>query len=562
MNNEIETLPLDEQFAILLHKKMMDKTGDAKRQMKKYYKDQYNKTGIIPNPLKLAEAGFLEGRICSGRKRVLSSEIIHRFTQMVIASTDKKDDRFIFITQKARIIKTYHHYLEEEFHRKISLDALVRCAKQENLNDYLKKPDFEETINVSTYFNSVEVFDLIQVDGCEFHYIKIKNDQGEWVKLIVIEYSDTESRYMFCLSAYHSENSENAILEFQSFLLCQPFPDKKIRIRPDQAGAFLNLMRPIQELNHKYSMHPDKFYLDPDYAGTYSPKHKVHLERSHRTLHHYEIRIIKHYEEKIVKTEPGILFTNNKKTEITITYLDITIDDINRSKILEIYRNEHNENSHCFSKNGQKERWIPQVKLQAWMDQQPKTITFAPKDVECCMRYAFKKKNASVSKKGTLLYDKRTFYVVIGRDKFSHQQNTPVKVSYVDNKLLLFERKQGGVWLGEAMPQQPSAEPEHVKKKAKIRVNENAVEQIATFLEKSGFQVNLMELGMRYQKGLTLSKAKEIYAKNQERYATYIYRLPSDEHAARIAMFRAFLIDCDRPLQLSEHTPYATFKGE
>ena len=39
-NHEIGDLPLDDQFAILLHKKIMNKTGGAKRRAKKYYKDQ------------------------------------------------------------------------------------------------------------------------------------------------------------------------------------------------------------------------------------------------------------------------------------------------------------------------------------------------------------------------------------------------------------------------------------------------------------------------------------------------------------------------------------------
>ena len=51
---DISTLSLDDQFMILLHKKIMDKTGSAKRRAKKYYVDQYKKTGIIPKPLLLA----------------------------------------------------------------------------------------------------------------------------------------------------------------------------------------------------------------------------------------------------------------------------------------------------------------------------------------------------------------------------------------------------------------------------------------------------------------------------------------------------------------------------
>ena len=66
-------LTLDERFYLLLHKKIMAKTGSAKRQAKKYYKDQYQKNGIIPGPLLLAEKGVMEGRKCIGRPRSLDA---------------------------------------------------------------------------------------------------------------------------------------------------------------------------------------------------------------------------------------------------------------------------------------------------------------------------------------------------------------------------------------------------------------------------------------------------------------------------------------------------------
>jgi len=57
MQDDISQLPLDDQFMILLHKKIMDKTGSAKRRAKKYYMDQYKKTGVIPKPLLIAGQG-------------------------------------------------------------------------------------------------------------------------------------------------------------------------------------------------------------------------------------------------------------------------------------------------------------------------------------------------------------------------------------------------------------------------------------------------------------------------------------------------------------------------
>ena len=88
MHEDISKLSLDDQFMILLHKKIMHKTGSAKRRAKKYYLDQYQKTGLIPKPLLLAAEGVMEGRKCSGRPRSLSPDVKNRFIEMIQASCD------------------------------------------------------------------------------------------------------------------------------------------------------------------------------------------------------------------------------------------------------------------------------------------------------------------------------------------------------------------------------------------------------------------------------------------------------------------------------------------
>ncbi len=84
---DISSLPLDDQFTILLHKKIMAKRGSAKHQTKKYYIDQYKKTGVIPKPLVPAAQGIMEGRKCSGRPRSRDSSVKNRFIEMVKASS-------------------------------------------------------------------------------------------------------------------------------------------------------------------------------------------------------------------------------------------------------------------------------------------------------------------------------------------------------------------------------------------------------------------------------------------------------------------------------------------
>ena len=171
---DTDNLTLDDRFYLLLHnlkvtrKKIMNKKGSAKRGSKKYYKDQYNKTGIIPGPLLLAEKSIMEGRKCSGRRFSLDEQTIRRFTEMVKASCDPSSQGFIFITQKARTIKNYHYWLEKELNKSISLAALRRTVKRKNLKPYLDKPDFEDDIPVRNSFKPEPVFDLIQMDGCVF----------------------------------------------------------------------------------------------------------------------------------------------------------------------------------------------------------------------------------------------------------------------------------------------------------------------------------------------------------------------------------------------------------
>ena len=82
----MDDLTIDDRFHLLLYKKIMNKTGSAKRRSKKYYKDQYKKTGIIPAPLLLVEKGIMEGRKCSGRPRSIDEQTKRRFIEMVKAS--------------------------------------------------------------------------------------------------------------------------------------------------------------------------------------------------------------------------------------------------------------------------------------------------------------------------------------------------------------------------------------------------------------------------------------------------------------------------------------------
>jgi hypothetical protein len=550
----MDDLTIDDRFYLLLHKKIMNKSGSGKRRVKKYYKDQYRKTGIIPGPLLLVEKGIMDGRKCSGRPRSIDEETRKRFIEMVKTSSDPSIQGFIFITQKARTIKNYHHWLEKELGRPISLTALRRCAKREALQYYLEKPDFEEDLPGKNCFKPEPVFDLIQVDGCRFRYLKIRDDNGWWQSPQVIETFDTGSRYMFALETYFSESSLNSVDLFNRFLLSTPFPQKKIRFRPDNAKGFLNLKRLINALNIQHSV-PGGFYMEPDFSRIHSPKDKAHLESSHRSLHNFEIRIIKAFEDRIVKTVPGYSFSRGRKEKITVTCLDINLHDLKNSPLMKEYCHEHNRTKHYFSENGKISAWVPEVKLNEFLSKQTDTLTFSPDQVQAYMKYGFRKTKATVSKNKIIRHDNRDYYVTTGAELFSRHKSTPVHISRYNDKLFLFEQKEDGVLLGEAIAREPFDKP---PAPAVVQVEPDELDLIIDFLEQHGMVVDRPTLIEVYHKGISLTRARQVYDQNQSRYTAYTKKMKQSEDRKGMALFNAFILDCQKHLRRSPVAVYAS----
>lgn len=554
---DIGHLTLDDQFGLLLYKKLLYKPGSVQRRLRKYYKDKYKTTGIIPAPLKLAQKGIFEGRKCSGRPRSLTSKIEQRFVEMVKASCEHDNYDFMFISRKMRSISNYHNFLEEEFMTKISIGALRHFSKQQNLKQYLTKPDYDEPPRELYFFETRPVFDLIQMDGCIFRYFKIRNDKGNWQKPQVIEFFDTGSRYMFVLDLFFSESSLNSVDLFTQFLLSTPFPHLPICIRPDNAGGFLNLKRPIQEINLKYSQ-PNGFYMKPDFARSYAPKDKAHLESSHRSLHYFEARIIKAFEDKIVGTEPGKIYKKGKFETITVTLLDINLDELRTKGIIETYRKKHNNSKHKFSEKGLTSSWIPSDKFKSFISQHP-TFSFSAGKVKDLMKYGFEKIKATVTTQRTIHVDKQTFYVTEGVEQFSRHKSREVKISRVNNKLLIFENKADGVFLGEAVGRKKYESPALPEK---LAITKNEVEQITDFLEQKSMLIDHGLLVNARTKGLTLDMAKAIYHRHHERYERYAKTINHTGSVIGKALFNAFLVDYERHQQNIHVAPYATCKEE
>jgi len=361
---------------------------------------------------------------------------------------------------------------------------------------------------------------------------------------------------MFILDLYFSESNLNAVDLFSRFLLSTRFSEKKVRLRPDNAKGFLNLKRSINALNLKHSL-PGGFYLEPDFSRVRAPKDKVHLESSHRSLHNFEIRIIKAFEDRIVKTEPGYIFPNGKREKITVTLLDVTIQDLRQSGIIESYRREHNGLKHYFSDNGKTMAWVPEQKLEAFLSEAD-TISFSPSDVKGFVKYGFSRRKATVSVKGTITFDNRTYYVAVGAERFSRQKSTVVYVSHVEDKLFIFEYKDDGILMGEALLRKPF-EKTAIPPGAKIEANE--VEQIAMFLEQQSMVVDMVSLIEKKVKGLTLASAKEIYQQNRGRYKSFLLKLNQPQEKTGTALFNAFILDCERQQTRTQVAPYA-FYGE
>jgi hypothetical protein len=139
--------------------------------------------------------------------------------------------------------------------------------------------------------------------------------------------------------------------------------------------------------------------MEPAFSKIHSPKDKAHLESSHRSLHNFEIWIIKAFENRIVKRVPGYTFNHGKKEKVTVTLLDINLHDLKTSPLIEEYRHEHNSARHYFSENGKVSAWIPDEKFADFFTAGTDTLTFSSGQVKEYMKYGFQKTKATVSKK-------------------------------------------------------------------------------------------------------------------------------------------------------------------
>jgi hypothetical protein len=144
--------------------------------------------------------------------------------------------------------------------------------------------------------------------------------------------------------------------------------------------------------------------------------------------------------------------------------------------------------------------------------------------------------------------------VTVGADLFSSHKSTPVQISKYNDRLFIFEPKNNGILLGEALSQKPYEKP--VKSTCQPAPSE--MELTIAFLEQNDMVVSRPALIDIHHKGLTLAMAKDIYKINQNRYASYMKKIRQPEKRKGEALFNAFLLDCQNYQRRSNVAPYAS----
>lgn len=513
MESEQAANDLPPDFETLLHRKVEGKSSSTQRSMRHHYRKLYQETGEIP-PALLVKDGRSH---YSGKKSSLDGDIINRFIERVRNSADRTSNEFI--TRKRRRITVFKDLLEAEFNCTIEESKLRAIVRSFNLSkDYLKKDD-DDTTKPPSYFEAEPVGALVMMDGVIADYFEVFVD-GKWKAPTFIEFFDFGSRKLLAMHGYLSESNENSLDIFKRFLYGNRFANQNMALRPDQAGGFLNLKRPMTELNFKYS-HPNGFHFIDDYARPGTPKDKAHLEASHKAFHDYEQVIINRFKDRISSVEKRNTRIGNKFETKDMHRLAISLDELNASGLIAEYMHKHNSNNHRFTHNGKTMRWKPDDYWHEYLETH-ETFQFKPEDIELCTCYGYEKHNAVISKKGTITFRTKLYYV---EDKglWSSYDSTDVTISLIEGKLAIFKREKGGEYIGEALviPAPEKSAKIVSKQKDKVaKIDEKAeVARIVLLLESLEISVVKPMLDQFISDGLTLEITDELCREHAGKYS-------------------------------------------
>lgn len=547
-------------FDDLLYRHLLGRNPASKRTLKCKYTKQYNETGIIPPVLFGNGVDGRKGH--SGLKSTLPEDIKIRFEAMIRERADKASSTFR--TKRHRRVTVMHRALEKELNQVIAIHKLNQWLKsQPDLKALIKMEDAEKITNKTpSAFPMIPVGSVIMMDGVEADYFELVG--GDLIKKplkpVWIELFDTGSRKLMAMHAYGSESNENSADIFNRFIRGNDFAHQAMHIRPDNAKGFLNLKHVLHELNQHCKATKDGFTFIDDYARPLKPKDKAHLESSHRLFHDWEDTVITHYERlgRVVGRRPATRRIGNKVVDITITQIDITLEEFNASGLTQEYVDFHNNNDkHRFTEDGVQKIWSPAQRWDAHINDYMTAndgvfLTFSDAESRIVKIHGCRKHNATISKEGTITFQKRRYSVnasLIGIGVWSRSTTTHIKVGLLSDDALALFSAQNGQFIGEAAVVVSMEAPKHVTDSIKAKVmkadSDTRRIEIVEVLRKQGFIVSMGENG-NYQLlvqvinlGLTIELTKELLISNKEKYDK---RLPQ----YRLGIFKT---DADRLLK-------------
>jgi hypothetical protein len=531
--DEQGVLTLEQEFKNLLDFKCQGKSDAAQKSLRARYWKKFKETGEIPKTLY-----DKDGRKHSGRKTELPSEIVEEFIGLVMGSADRENKK-TFITQPLRKIRSFQTALEWQFKTKISYKSLTNLVAKYDLKKFLLMPDVEngEAEKKQSFWGSVPVGRMMQMDGVTFDYIRILID-GKYREPTCIEIFDVGSRKMLAMDVYPAENNASSVDVFNKLLMNNQFPcnpdHNGIDFRPDNGKSFHNLKRCIMQVNESHAY--EGFYFVNDFARPYKPKDKAHLESSHRALHNFELQIIRHFADRVVNTEVKNKGTGGKGAslrykEITVTDLNITIEELRESGLIQAYIRQHNEKAHQFTAEGRQQRWIPEVQWQKYLKKYDRFAQFTEADFEQnrIQGYtkSFKPSIAAGSNFGQFTYQGQRYKIEAGiEDKFSRTNPTKVAASDIGNGVIaLFQDTEDGVLIGKAYALQGSkVSQKHLDKREEkvIKIKQDgAFAAIKKQLEECSVKIDEVGISKMISEGLTVELTTEMLAENNAiRYNT------------------------------------------
>lgn len=504
INGQLDPLTIDD-FETLLHRKLQGKDKDKQRTLRHYYRKKYAESGVIPEALEDRHS-IRDGRIVAGRKSQLDPAIAQRFIDMVKCSNDKSDPKNYHTAAHCKVT-IFHRELEYELKQTIPIQSLYTLVRKHGLSPYFERIDDNETpAKAPKFILSVPVGESLLLDGVGADYFTVNRD-GKPFYPWWINFMDYGSRRIQAIHAYYSESNEASVDILNRYLIENRHAHAVVKMRPDNAKGFLNLKRCITEINQRKKARPGGFTMIDDFSRVGTPVDKAALESSHRALHDFERYIINRFKDRITgQSQKQKKFGNGFRT-ITVTHLDITLEELNASGVIQEYQRQHNNLPHkptvngkqttwilddagepVLDNDGKKMKWIPEPIWQRHLADN-ETFTFDEADLEANRIYGYTKHKGTITKQGYVQY-KTEKYFVSNRSLYSRVRGTEIQYSIIGGgKIALFNAQQDGVYLGEAICLQAPVKPQKIidmeQKKIDKAVGKslyrNIVDQFAPF---------------------------------------------------------------------------------